>query len=76
MIEDMLLRLRILGKFLGYLYFGPYSYTIPNHFIKNLTEIRNNVNQFSILINHSMNKFKKFINDWTNIYTIFSDDKK
>ncbi len=38
----MLLRLRILGKFLGYLYFSPYSYPIPNHFIKSLTEIRNN----------------------------------
>ena len=43
MIEDMLLRLRILGKFLGYLYFSPYNYPIPNYMIKNLIEIRNNV---------------------------------
>lgn len=42
MIEDMLLRLRILGKFLGYLYFCPYNHPMPNHFVKNLVEIRNN----------------------------------
>ena len=42
MIEDMLLRLRILGKFLGYLYFCPYNHSMPNHFVKNLIEIRNN----------------------------------
>ena len=38
----MLLRLRILGKFLGYLFFSPYSHTIPRFYQNELAEIRNN----------------------------------
>jgi codanin-1 len=43
MIEDVLLRLRILGKFLGYLVFLPYQYTLSSSCIKDLVSIRNNV---------------------------------
>ncbi len=39
----MLLRLRILGKFLGYLTFYPYQYTISSNLIKELVSIRNSV---------------------------------
>ncbi len=43
MIEDTILRLRILGKFFGYLVFHPYQYTVSNFLIKDLSLIRNNV---------------------------------
>ena len=39
----MLLKLRVLGKFLGYLLFCPYNYPMPNYIISDVTEIRNNV---------------------------------
>ena len=42
LIEDILLRLRILGKFLGYLVFYPYQYSISGNFVKELVSIRNN----------------------------------
>ena len=42
-IEDMLLRLRIMGKFLGYLVFYPYNYTISSFLVKELVLIRNTV---------------------------------
>lgn len=42
-LEDMLLRLRILGKFLGYLVFLPYQYRVPASQLKEIICIRNNV---------------------------------
>lgn len=43
LIEDMLLKLKILGKFLGYLVFYPYQYPVSSYCIKDLVSIRNNV---------------------------------
>jgi codanin-1 len=43
-IEDMFLKLRVLGKFLGYLVFYPYQYSISSFLIKDVIAIRNNVN--------------------------------
>jgi codanin-1 len=40
-VEDMLLKLRILGKFLGYLVFYAYQYSISSFSIKELIPIRN-----------------------------------
>ncbi|CAF0715052.1 unnamed protein product [Brachionus calyciflorus] len=40
--EDMLLKLKILGKFLGYLVFYPYQYPVASYCIKDLVLIRNN----------------------------------
>jgi hypothetical protein len=61
----MLLKLRVLGKFLGYLFFCPYNYPMPNYIVSEVTEIRNNVNYkdfksfYSLLKLNYLHKFKE-----------------
>ena len=57
MFEEMLLKLKILGKFLGYLVFFPYQYPVASYCIKDLSSIRNNVILKNLNIGKKINFF-------------------
>lgn len=49
MLEDILLKLRVLGKFLGYLFFHPYQHIIATNVNSlDMVSVRNNVNTLTL----------------------------